>query len=370
MKVLFCTNTFEASHHGPSKFARLVYNYFKNNTDSTIEVRIVTEDCKENKAGLYKLDFHCPAYLKPFSQFLRMRAYHQKATEIRKEFNFDLIVYNFGIIGLKSTKQWPTIAFVNDQLLCEARWSNFKPQYTWLKKMVFKQVERKVCKNAKAVIVNSDYLKARIEENYNLPPTKVLRLYKGLQLSNYQYMEERSFGEVTKVLFVKTNFVLGRLDILIQALNQLHYNFELSVIGPPLRYKDNFQDQCNATVQLRFMGPQEATIVQKELQNCDLFCVPSNFEPLGVANLEALASGTPVVSTNAGGIIETTAKGAAAFLAPPNDANALAQAIDQCINNSALRLQKQQKGRTHIQQFDSKFVLQNFIKLLLTINAG
>ncbi len=71
----------------------------------------------------------------------------------------------------------------------------------------------------------------------------------------------------------------------------------------------------------------------------DLSVVPSRIEPFGSVAVEALACGTPVVATNAGGLPDFINDKVGA-LVPLEDAEALAQAIIAEIQNNT----KQTKG--------------------------
>ena len=68
------------------------------------------------------------------------------------------------------------------------------------------------------------------------------------------------------------------------------------------------------------------TDVPRFLRSTDVLVCPSEFETYGMTNIEAMACGVPVVSTNVGGPSETIVDGETGFLVPPKDANALAAA--------------------------------------------
>jgi starch synthase len=64
------------------------------------------------------------------------------------------------------------------------------------------------------------------------------------------------------------------------------------------------------------------------LSHATLFACPSVYEPLGIVNLEAMACGTAVVASKTGGIPEVVADGDTGLLVPPDDPEALADAIN------------------------------------------
>jgi glycosyltransferase involved in cell wall biosynthesis len=59
----------------------------------------------------------------------------------------------------------------------------------------------------------------------------------------------------------------------------------------------------------------------------DIFVCPSLYEGFGIAIVEAMAAGRPVVASSAGGISEIVVHGETGLLVPPGDAAALADAI-------------------------------------------
>src|SRR5262249_24656144 len=67
--------------------------------------------------------------------------------------------------------------------------------------------------------------------------------------------------------------------------------------------------------------------VRELLRAADVFVFPSLYEAVGIALLEAMASGLPVVASRTGGIPEVVEDGASGRLVPPGDAEALAEAL-------------------------------------------
>jgi L-malate glycosyltransferase len=85
---------------------------------------------------------------------------------------------------------------------------------------------------------------------------------------------------------------------------------------------------------VRFLGfhPEPRAV----LRAADLAILPSRYEGLPVAILEAMAEGKPIVATAVGGIPELVRDGDEALLIPPGDATALATAIERLATDPAL----------------------------------
>lgn len=65
--------------------------------------------------------------------------------------------------------------------------------------------------------------------------------------------------------------------------------------------------------------------IDEVLCSSDLFLLPSESESFGLAALEAMAQGVPVISSNAGGIPEVNKQGYSGFLSPIGDIEAMVQ---------------------------------------------
>jgi starch synthase len=72
------------------------------------------------------------------------------------------------------------------------------------------------------------------------------------------------------------------------------------------------------------------------LTHATVFACPSLYEPLGIVNLEAMACGTAVVGSRVGGIPEVVADGSTGLLVPPGDPEALADALNTLVRDTAL----------------------------------
>jgi N-acetyl-alpha-D-glucosaminyl L-malate synthase BshA len=92
-----------------------------------------------------------------------------------------------------------------------------------------------------------------------------------------------------------------------------------------------------------FLGKHDSV---DELLSCaDIFLLTSDSESFGLAALEAMASGAPVVGSSAGGIVEVVPDGEAGFLHPVGDVDAMAQSVIRIIRDDDLRARFQKTGR-------------------------
>jgi glycosyltransferase involved in cell wall biosynthesis len=73
-----------------------------------------------------------------------------------------------------------------------------------------------------------------------------------------------------------------------------------------------------------FAGERDSAEV---LGGFDVFVQPSLYESQGLAILEAMAAGVPVVATDVGGVRDAVRDGETGLLVPPSDPRALAEAI-------------------------------------------
>ena len=90
--------------------------------------------------------------------------------------------------------------------------------------------------------------------------------------------------------------------------------------------RQNIEDLCkelHVCDDIRFLGKQEQ--MEEILNIADLFILPSEYESFGLAALEAMACGVPVISSNAGGIPEININGETGYLSEIGDVDDMAK---------------------------------------------
>jgi glycosyltransferase involved in cell wall biosynthesis len=91
--------------------------------------------------------------------------------------------------------------------------------------------------------------------------------------------------------------------------------------------------------------------IDRFLNTADIFVLPSRWEGLPVALLEAMAVGLPVVATHVEGVEEVIENGDQGLLVPPEDAEALAAALIELIGGGEARRRMGDAARRRIKEF-------------------
>ena len=93
--------------------------------------------------------------------------------------------------------------------------------------------------------------------------------------------------------------------------------------GPESQAAEKLVLEKNIVEKVHFLG--NVNCVPSMLAMADIFLLPSEQESFGLAALEALASGCPVISTNAGGLSEVNIHGKTGFLSKVGDVEDMAK---------------------------------------------
>jgi glycosyltransferase involved in cell wall biosynthesis len=109
---------------------------------------------------------------------------------------------------------------------------------------------------------------------------------------------------------------------------------------------ENQAKRLGIDAETRFLGFVADTA--KFLTGVDLIVMPSLFEGLGVAALEAMAAGKPIIAARVGGLAESIVDGDTGILVPPGDAQALADAIARVAGSPSWAGAMGRRGRERV----------------------
>lgn len=150
------------------------------------------------------------------------------------------------------------------------------------------------------------------------------------------------------------------LDILIESISSViarHPNKHISLAiigdGPERESLKRLVERHQIEKHVLFFGQmQNASRLLKAL---DLFVLPSRKEGMPFALLEAMQAGLPIVATRVGGVAEVLAE--AGILVEPEQAVALAQAIEEVIKDELMQKKLSALAQKRVEAFSSNAMI-------------
>jgi N-acetyl-alpha-D-glucosaminyl L-malate synthase BshA len=169
-----------------------------------------------------------------------------------------------------------------------------------------------------------------------------------------------------KILIHISNFrVVKRVPDTIRILEKVNKEIPTKLIlvgdGPDRSECERLCRELNLCDKVIFLGKQEALI---EILNCaDLFLIPSQSESFGLAALEAMSCGLPVISSTVGGLPELVLHNETGFIAQIGDIERMAKyVIDLLINEKKYNLFSKNARRRAVENFDKSIVIPKYIE--------
>ena len=95
----------------------------------------------------------------------------------------------------------------------------------------------------------------------------------------------------------------------------------------------------------------------------DLFLLPSEYESFGLAALEAMAAGVPVVSTNAGGLSEIIIPGVTGYMSNVKDIESMTQQSLEILRNDDVLKAFKKRAADHAKKYDIQNIVPKYEKL-------
>jgi len=219
-------------------------------------------------------------------------------------------------------------------------------------------LSRLVLKKADLVLVQNEFMRKECEKIAGGLETAPLP--NGVD-SIPDRMEKKGF-----VLFVGRLHRVKGVDVLIEAAEKVVVRRKLQflIVGegeetPVLRMlvKKKAIEEF-----VRFEGKKSGEELQRLMGEAEVLVLPSRSEAFPLTVVEALASGTPVIASEVGGVPEIIRNGREGILVPPDDPEALAKAILSLMKNNDLRAEMAENARKRAKGFIWEDIVRELIR--------
>lgn len=210
-------------------------------------------------------------------------------------------------------------------------------------------------KRSKMVVVPSEFVKGELLKYSELKESQIRVVYNGYDRKRFyprdasgkrDFLSYWGLGE-GYILFVGSLFEYKNLKTLVSAFREIKSEipYLLLVIGN----KEVASEPLPQDDRIVYLDYVDHELLPLFYSYAEVFVHPALFEGFGLAVLEAMACGTPVVSSKGGSLPEVCRDSAILF--EPTDTDALADALLKVLGNRTLREQLVVKGLSNVEDF-------------------
>lgn len=250
----------------------------------------------------------------------------------------------------------------------------FFPEFYSLKQRLWHKIinAKKQCEQASVILTPSENTKKDIMKKYAIAGEKIKALYPGLDAgfntsANVAPNIKQKYNLPEKfILFLGTleprKNIIGLIEAFEKSFSKLSSPYSLVIAGTKgWRSKYIFQRIESSPIknQIKFIDYVDPADKPALYKAADLFVFPSFYEGFGFPVIEAMASGTPVITSNRSSLPEITE--GAAFLINSSDTNAISEAMIKILNSANLKTYFKNKDLTQAAKFNWTTTAKNWL---------
>ncbi|MCL2328335.1 MAG: glycosyltransferase family 4 protein [Bacteroidetes bacterium] len=250
----------------------------------------------------------------------------------------------------------------------------FPEDFPLIDRKIYEKKWRHSCNNATAIIATSEATKRDIVRYFGTDEKRIHVVYQTCDESFEQRAEPAQIAECKRKLNVPDTYILyvGSVTERKNVLNLVQaYNTVRNTIAMPLVLVGRGGEYFKKVQQyIEQENLQQSVLLRNSISNADLpilyqaahcFVYPSKYEGFGIPLVEALKSGTPVITSNASCLPEVTGK--AALYVNPDSVESIAGALEQMCLHTDTRMNLIEEGAKQAH----KFSVRNFVHDTMTV---
>jgi glycosyltransferase involved in cell wall biosynthesis len=236
-------------------------------------------------------------------------------------------------------------------------------------------------KNTDKIISVSNSTKKDIIKYFNINESKIEVIYEGVA-DYYKPLEEKICNDVLRNYYILGPFILyvGTLEprknipLILKAYYKLKnygLNHKLVIVGKRGWKYEAFEELIkilNLSEDIIFTGFVPEKVLPAFLTSADLFIYPSFYEGFGLPPLEAMACGTPVITSNTSSLPEVV--GDAGIMINPYDVNGLTKVMYDVLTNDGLKEDMRKKGLKRAKLFSWEKTTKETLKVYEEVYEG
>jgi glycosyltransferase involved in cell wall biosynthesis len=265
-------------------------------------------------------------------------------------------------IGKKSSVR--TVVTVHDMIAYR------RPEmFSAANSMIYRKKITHSCRIADKIIAISNQTKNDIEEYLSIDPARIEVIYQGCDKVYYEKADTETRNKVKQKYGLPSEYILSvgtieprkNLLAVIRAMRLGGLECGLVVAGKQTPYLKIILEAIDSAglKNVHFLENVPVDDLAAIYQSAEVFVYPSFYEGFGIPLLEALSSGTPVI-TSEGGCFNETAGKDSLFVDPQNNEE-LAVALKTVLTDSSLREKMIKNGLDHARSFRHDKIAENLM---------
>ncbi len=238
----------------------------------------------------------------------------------------------------------------------------------------FYELTRFAIEKQDLITTPSTWLAHETETHFHIAPGRIRTIPNSVELDRFtvdptQAWRKNLAPEGWRVITHVSNFrPVKRVEEVVGAFATLRRRMKAVLVlvgdGPDLPKAEHLARELGVRDDLRILGQQKPEPI---LQASDLFLLPSRAESFGLAALEAMACGVPVLGYHAGGLPEVVEDGVTGLLCPEGSDVCLGTLAANLLENEPRYQAMRRAARTRAERFAPKPIVDAYEHELLAL---